>query len=112
MEECVREWFDLNKPSPYMLFSAVVLQPDLVPAITHKDGTARVQTVNEKQNFKLYKLLEAFHSKSQVPMLLNTSFNKAGQPIVETPKDAFETFKKMKLDILVMENFYIRKKED
>jgi len=109
MEDYYKDWFLWEKESPYMLFSAEVKKPELVPGITHVDGSSRVQTVNEKQYNKLYQLLDNFYKITNVPMLLNTSFNDNGEPIVETPKDALNTFMNIKLDILVMNNFYIKK---
>jgi len=115
LEEHVHEWYDLpKKSSPYMLFNARLL-PDKVgrvPAVTHIDGTARVQTVSERQNKPIFQLLKEFYKQTTVPILLNTSFNVNGEPIVESPEDALETFKSSKIDYLVMGNFLFKKSYD
>ena len=79
-----------------------------VPAITHEDGTARVQTVSKKSNNRYYNLIETFYKKTSIPILLNTSLNIQG-PICEKPEDAAELFFKSELDILVMENWVFEK---
>ena len=111
IEEHAHHLFDISdtQANSYMLLSSKVKYPDLLPGITHSDGTARIQTVNKNQNSRIYTLLEAFNGLTDVPVLLNTSFNLGGEPIVESPQDAMNTFKKSNIDILVMENFYIRK---
>jgi carbamoyltransferase len=100
--ERVHEYFDIGQPSPYMLIVAPVRQPDRTPAITHVDGTARLQTLDAEQNPRLHATLEEFGRLTGCPVLLNTSFNVAGQPIVETPGDAVEAFGSMRLDHLVL----------
>jgi carbamoyltransferase len=108
--EKAKEWFDLeDRESNYMLLSSKVLQPDRIPGVTHTDGSARVQTVVREMNPLLYKLLTNFFILTEVPVLLNTSFNVGGEPIVETPEDAFKTFKKTKMTSLILNNFYVRK---
>lgn len=102
--------FDLVQPSPFMLFACDVrpkFQP-LLPAITHVDGTARVQTIDDKEPF-LESLLEAFHRRTGFAVLLNTSFNLAGDPIVESPEDAIRAFLSCGLDALVIEGALIIK---
>ena len=71
-----------------------------IPSVIHKDGSCRIQTVNKKQNKYFYKIIESFYRITGVPMLLNTSFNLAGDSLVETPEDAMNTFKKSKLKYL------------
>lgn len=90
LEEYVHEYFEMpnNTVSPYMQFVAKCKHPKLFPAIIHKDGTSRVQTVNEKQHPGLYKLLTEFYKKTGCPMLVNTSLNIKGQPIVNDEFDA------------------------
>src|SRR5262249_36747694 len=80
---------------------------DKLPAITHVDGSARAQTVSEELNSKLWQLLNEFEKQSGIPVLLNTSLNVKGQPIVCTPKEALDTFLFAKLDVLVMGNYVI-----
>jgi carbamoyltransferase len=101
-EERYHEYFDVSHPSPYMLIVADVTRPDAIPAATHVDGTARLQTVAQHQNPKIHALLTEFDKLTGVPVVLNTSFNVAGQPIVETPQDAVEAYAAMPLDHLVL----------
>ena len=84
------------------------VKSDAIPGVTHVDGTARIQTVQREFNERYYDLINAFYALTGVPMLLNTSFN-CQEPIVETPADAVATFKKCGLDILVVDNYIIRK---
>ncbi|HEU5473549.1 MAG TPA: carbamoyltransferase C-terminal domain-containing protein [Actinophytocola sp.] len=101
-EERAGELFALGQPSPYMLIVAEVTRPDRIPAATHVDGTARLQTLAREQNPAVYELLTGFEALTGCPVLLNTSFNVAGQPIVETPEDAVAAFGAMHLDHLVL----------
>lgn len=96
------EFFDLGQPSPYMLIVTKVTRPDAIPSATHVDGTARHQTLEEEQNPAVYRLLGEFERLTGCPVILNTSFNVAGQPIVETPEEAVEAFASMNLDHLVV----------
>ena len=107
LEDHYKDYFDTNLPSPYMSRICKV-KSDKVPGITHVDGTARIQTVNRKFNQKLYDIINAFYKETGVPMLLNTSFN-CQEPIVETPAQALDTFKKTALDILVINDKVIYK---
>ena len=95
--------------SPYMLLVANVLKPNEIPAVTHVDKTARVQTITSTQNAVLYNILDEFEKLSGVPILLNTSFNIAGEPIVETPMDALKCFEKTNLDALSIGPYLITK---
>jgi predicted NodU family carbamoyl transferase len=85
-EECQEGW------SPYMSITSGLSKPHLTPAVSHVDGTARVQTLSRDENPFYYDLIQGFHERSGVPMLLNTSFNVAGEPIVESCTDALQTF--------------------
>ncbi len=131
------KWFHLDRESPYMLLVAPVREarrtaltaeqlalmkdPDLrkrvnvprsqVPAVTHVDFSARVQTVTEERNRRFARLLEAFKRRTGCPMLVNTSFNIRGEPIVCTPRDAYRCFLACDMDVLVMENCVVRKSE-
>ena len=107
LEEHYQEYFDTNSPSPYMSRICKV-KSDKVPGITHVDNTARIQTVNKQFNEKFYNLINEFYKITGIPMLLNTSFN-CHEPIVESPEDAIKTFKRTALDILVINNWIIRK---
>jgi carbamoyltransferase len=127
----VQEWFDLEEESPYMLLVAKVKQDKIIhmtdeeknlfgieklnikkskiPAVTHVDYTARIQTVSENTNLKYFKLISKFKEKTGCPILVNTSFNVRGEPIVNTPKDAFDCFMGTELDRLVIGNCYLEK---
>jgi carbamoyltransferase len=111
--EASREYFQLDQESPYMLVAAPVRadKQAVVPAITHVDGTARVQTVSPTNNPRFYDLISAFGRRTGVPMLLNTSFNVRGEPIVCTPDDAIRCFLGTNIDVLVLGNYVIRKPE-
>jgi carbamoyltransferase len=110
LEEHYKQYFDTNSPSPYMSRICKV-KPEMknvIPGVTHVDGTARIQTVNKKDNNKFYELIREFGEITGVPMLVNTSFN-CQEPIVETPENALRTFKKTAIDILVINDYIIRK---
>ncbi|MEU1945186.1 carbamoyltransferase C-terminal domain-containing protein [Streptomyces sp. NPDC020125] len=107
--------FEMGKKtsSPYMTFVFPVRKEyqERIPGACHVDGTARAQTVNEGQNPALARLLRAFTARTDVPCLLNTSFNVAGEPIVCSPRDALECFLATEIDYLVMDRFVVTKKE-
>ena len=128
----VSEWFDHEGPSPYMLIVAPVKEDkrslmtaeqeklfgidklniprSQIPAVTHVDYSARVQTVHPETNPRFYDLLDAFENRTGCPVLVNTSFNVRGEPIVNTPEDAYRCFMRTEMDYLVMENILIDKK--
>ena len=106
--EHYKEYFNTTQPSPYMS-RIMPVTSDAIPGVTHVDGTARIQTVQREFNPHYYDLINAFYALTGVPMLLNTSFN-CQEPIVETPEDAIATFNKCGLDLLVINNYIIRKK--
>jgi carbamoyltransferase len=111
MEEYAPEWFENASVSPYMLFVYNV-KPDKaqhIPAVRHVDGTARIQTVNKEQHPAYYNLLREFHQLTGVPILVNTSFNTRGEPIVCTPRDAIECFWTSPFDALVINSFLLQK---
>ncbi|HEX8762141.1 MAG TPA: carbamoyltransferase C-terminal domain-containing protein [Candidatus Saccharimonadales bacterium] len=112
LEERAQEFFDFQFKSPFMLFSPPVKQKakDLAPAIVHINDTARLQTLNERQNPKLYKVISGFAEKTGVPIVLNTSFNGKDEPIVETPAEALRTFLQSPVKHLFIDNFYITRK--
>lgn len=116
--EKTQEFFNLDEPSAhyparFMLYIVNVNgdKKDKIPAITHVDGTARLQTVDKKNNPLYYKLIDSFGAATGVPVILNTSFNLKGEPIVNTPSDAFATFRKSGIDMLVMGNFIVKKED-
>lgn len=105
------EFFDLNDEAPFMLRVVKVLdeKKELIPAVTHVDGTARVQTVRREDNPIFYDLIASFERLSGIPLVLNTSFNVAGELIVETPEDALKCFQTTEMDVLVLGRQMIRK---
>jgi carbamoyltransferase len=114
LEERAADWFDLPGPSPFMQFAAPV-RPHMaprVPAITHVDGTARLQTVGADDDPLLRRLLLGFEAATGVPVLLNTSFNGKDEPIVETPQEAMASFRRMPLHALAMPPFLITKRNE
>jgi len=133
LRERVSEYFDLSSDSPYMLIVAPVLEKrriplrtedkalwgiDLlnvprsdIPAITHIDYSARIQTVHRETNPRYYNLLKAFEAKTGYSVLVNTSFNVRGEPIVCTPEDAYRCFMRTEMDVLVLENCVLLKTE-
>jgi len=102
LEEDYKKFFKLMRPSPYMLLVAKVINPKLIPSVTHVDGTARVQTVNKKQNKIFYNLINEFKKITGIGCILNTSFNNAGEPIVEKPIDAILGILNMDIDYLIL----------
>lgn len=104
--------FELEQESPFMLLAPLVkeMYRDRLPSITHVDGTARVQSVTYQQEPFIHTLLCEFEQRSGLPVLLNTSFNVAGEPIVESPEDAVSTFLKTQIDVLCIGNYITMKK--
>jgi carbamoyltransferase len=104
-------YFELDLESPFMLMAAYVRpgMAEIVPAITHEDNTARVQTVTRDVNERYYDLIKAFEARTGVSMVLDTSFNVAGEPIVETPEDAIRCFFSTDIDLLCLDRFVITK---
>ena len=90
MEEHASEWFDMDFLSPYMQYTVKCLKPDLIPAVVHEDGTSRVQTVNKQQHQGLYEVLKKWYNITGVPILLNTSLNIKGQPLLNDYRDINE----------------------
>jgi carbamoyltransferase len=140
LQEHAHEWFDMRpgQESPYMLLVAPVLEehrvplaadelammehdPDLrnrvnlarstIPAVTHVDYSARVQTVDERRNPRFYRLMRAFRDLTGFPVIVNTSFNVRGEPIVCTPEDAYRCFLGTEMDALVLEDTVVHKTE-
>ena len=132
LREDIDKWFKLNVDSPYMLLVAEVLENKKIqmtneekklfgieklnikrsdiPAVTHVDYSARIQTVHEETNPLYYSLIKKFKEKTNCPVLINTSFNVRGEPIVNTPKDAFNCFMGTEMDKLVIGNCFLSKK--
>jgi carbamoyltransferase len=132
LKENLHEWFDITTDSPYMLMVADInrdktiemneeqkklfgieklnIKRSEIPAVTHVDYSARIQTVHKKTNKKYYKLIQKFKEKTNCPVIVNTSFNVRGEPIVNTPSDAFNCFMGTRLDKLIIGNCYLEKK--
>ncbi len=118
LAECAEKYFELpdaakHSPARFMLYVVPVrpAEQHTLPAITHVDGTGRLQTVFKEQSPRYYGLIERFGQATGVPVVLNTSFNLKGEPVVNTPANAFNTFSKSEMDTLVLENFVIEKSE-
>lgn len=131
LREKLSHWFDTDEASAYMLFVAKLKKDkclpvdesaftgldklkqarSLLPAITHVDNSARVQTVNEESNTMFYQLLKKFDKANECPVLINTSFNVRGEPIVESPYDALRCFMKTEMDVLAIGSFLLHKKD-
>lgn len=111
MEDVAGEWFENATVSPFMLFVYNVNphKADKIPAVRHVDGTARIQTINRNQHVLYYDLLHEFNKLTGVPVLINTSFNTRGEPIVCTPKDAIACFWTSPFDALVINSFLLEK---
>jgi carbamoyltransferase len=110
-EEEAGKWFIGGNTSPFMMFVHRV-QPDKaerIPAVRHVDGTARIQTISRRQFPRFYELIKAFQARTGVPVLINTSFNTNGKPIVCTPGDAVECFWTSPLDALVIGAYLVEK---
>ena len=107
LEEYISEYFDLDIPSPYMLLVAKVKKPEKIPAVTHVDGTGRLQSVSKEVNPLYYDLINEFYKLTSVPVIINTSMNVMGEPIVNTPEQAYNMILKTDMDHIVMGNYLI-----
>lgn len=116
LKEYAHEYFDMpaGMDAPFMLLVPSVRSEkrSLLPAVTHQDGTGRVQTVTEETNGRYYRLIREFHAMTGVPVVINTSFNVRGEPIVCTPHDAYHTFVNTGIDALVIGDFVVTQKPD
>jgi carbamoyltransferase len=114
LQEACGEFFEFDYPSPFMLLVYRV-RPEkrhLIPAVTHVDGTARVQTVGQEDNPRYYALIAEFKRLTGIPIVLNTSFNGKGEPIVCTPQDAIECYLRTGLDCLVLGEYLVEKRKN
>ena len=111
LEDYAQDYFEIDRPSPYMLLVPSVVEEKrrFIPAVTHVDGTGRLQTVSREFNPHLYSIIESFQAKTGVPVLLNTSFNVANEPIVETPGDAIRCFLSTGIDALLIGDYLLVK---
>jgi len=104
--EHAQDWFEMGtiKESPYMSYAIPVKEEKkkLIPSITHVDGTCRIQTLTIEQNKNFYELIKLFYSKTNVPILFNTSFNLGGESLVETKEDALDTLKRSDINYLYL----------
>ncbi|HEV8306239.1 MAG TPA: carbamoyltransferase [Methylomirabilota bacterium] len=112
--DATERYFDIaeparHHPARFMLYVVPVTRPDAIPAVTHVDGSGRLQTVHRDLAPRYARLIETFGEASGVPAVLNTSFNLKGEPIVRTPAEAIRTFQKSEMDLLVMENYLLAK---
>lgn len=109
LKEKVHEYFEVGRNSPYMILVDRTKKEFLQQLcnVTHQDGSARVQTIEKSWNPRFYKLVEAFENESGIAVVLNTSLNRKGMPIVETPQEALSLFNQTDLDVLVVDNFLI-----
>ena len=110
LEEATGDWFERDYPSPFMLMAYPVIpeKRGLIPATTHVDGTARLQTVNRDHSPDYWELINAFGKATGVPILLNTSLNE-NEPIVNTPEEAIEVFLRTKIDVLAIGPYLVER---
>ena len=109
LEEHTSEYFDIDIPSPYMLLVAPVKKPERIPAVTHVDGTSRLQTVSKYTNPLFYDLINEFYKITDVPVLINTSMNVRGEPIVNTIEQAYNMIIKTDMDYIVLGNNIVKR---
>jgi carbamoyltransferase len=110
MYEEMDNWFEFQKSVPHMseVYNVIENKRFLIPAVTHVDGTGRVQTVNQIDNYKFYSLINEFKNETGIPIILNTSFNE-NEPIVNSPEEAISCFLRTNIDILVLENWVLKR---
>ena len=111
LAEKASDWFDIDRESPYMLLVCQVKDGKEIPAVTHMDGSARLQTVTRASHPEFYDLIAEFDRHTGCPVLINTSFNVRGEPIVMSPDDAYLCFMRTDMDVLVLGNQILRKEE-
>ena len=113
LAECVGDYFENSYPSPFMVMAYKIKAAvrDKIPAVTHKDGTGRLQTVEQDVNPLYWKLIRQFGDVTGVPILLNTSFNE-NEPIVNTPAEAIDCFLRTRMDVLAIGSFLLDKAEN
>ncbi len=112
LAERAGDWFEIDRPSPYMLLVANVREDHrTIPAVTHVDGSARLQTVDARTNPLYHRLIRRFEARTGCPVIINTSFNVRGEPIVCSPEDARRCFMRTNMDVLVIDRFFLRKED-
>jgi len=107
LEEYVSEYFDIDRPSPYMVLVANIKKPDKIPAVTHVDGTGRLQSVSKQVSPLYYDLINEFYKITSVPVIINTSMNVMGEPIVNTPEQAYNMILKTDMDYIVVGSYLV-----
>ncbi len=114
LKEYANDYFNIEQESPHMLMAVKAKdnKKEKIASTVHSDGTSRVQTVGKENNLHFWKLLNAFYDKTKIPVILNTSFNVKGQPIVNKPKEAIETFLSTNIDCLIIGSFIVDKKKN
>ncbi len=112
LKETVKDWFDIDDEVPFMskVYQIKIEKRNLIPAVTHVDGTGRLQTVSKELNLNYYNLINYFNKLTGIPMLLNTSFNE-NEPIVCMPSEALACFLRTRMDILVLEDYLIERQD-
>jgi carbamoyltransferase len=112
IEEAVSEWFEEDDAVPFMMqvFQIREDKRNLIPAVTHVDGSGRLQTVTRLSNSRYHRLIESFRGLTGVPMVLNTSFNE-NEPVVCTPQEALDCFLRTKMDVLVIGDTFISRRD-
>ena len=110
LREAVVDWFEVDDDVPFMMqvYPIRIEKRALIPAVTHVDGSGRLQTVTRESNARYYMLIEAFCALSDVPMVLNTSFNE-NEPVVCTPQEALDCFLRTKMDLLVLGEWVVKR---
>src|ERR1051325_7551993 len=112
LEEKIGEYFEIDRPSPYMLLVAPVREGKrVIPSVTHVDHSARIQSINRRQNPLYYDLIHEFEKRTGVPVIINTSFNVRGEPIVCSPDDAYRCFMRTHMDYLVAGPYLLDKRQ-
>ena len=112
LKENVPEYFEIEHESPFMLLVPKIKEEmkDKIPSLVHIDGTCRIQSVTKKENGAYYDLINEFKNITGVPLIIDTSFNLAGDPIIETPTDALKCFLSTQIDILVLGDYIVKKR--
>jgi carbamoyltransferase len=111
LEEHVKDYFVIDRPSPYMLMVADVAEGVELPAVTHVDNSARIQTINREQDALYYDLISEFKKQTSCPVIINTSMNVRGEPIVNTPEDAWLCFMRTHMDAIAIGPYLLLKRD-
>ena len=109
LEEFVSEYFETDSPNPYMVMVVPIKKPEKIPAVTHIDGTGRLQSVNRDANPLYYDLIKEFYKITGIPVIINTSMNVMGEPIVNTPEEAYQMIIKTDMDFIILGSYLVNK---